>query len=144
MAIALRPARAADYAFCARLYGEDLGLYIPDPAARAAKLASLAPRWKIEQVRIVQRDGTDVGWLQGAATGRDFFIIQFFIESALRGQGIGAAVLALVIDEATAADRDVTLEVMKENRALGLYRRLGFQITGESGPKFQMRRPASS
>ena len=140
MAIMLRPAEPEDFEFCARLYGADLVLYIPDPAAQAAKLATLRPRWHRSDVRIVVRDGVDVGWLQSTADGNAVFIVQFFIETPLRGDGVGADVLRQVIAEASARGQDVTLEVVKENRALGLYRRFGFEIVGEDAVKYHMRR----
>jgi ribosomal protein S18 acetylase RimI-like enzyme len=141
MAITLRPAEPRDFEFCARLYSADLALYIPDPADQAAKLATLQPRWHVGEVRIVVRDGTDIGWLQSTTADDDaVFIVQFFIDAPLRGRAIGADVLAGIIAEATSRGRDVTLEVVKENRALRLYRRLGFEIVGEDGAKYHMRR----
>ena len=140
MAIQLRPARLQDFDYCAGLYGEDLALYVKDPAARAEKLATLRPRWHVGEVRIVVRDGTDVGWLQSTIDDASLFIVQFFIEGDLRGTGIGSAVLAHIIEEATARGLDVTLEVVKHNHALGLYRRFGFAIVGEDTVKFHMRR----
>lgn len=140
MAIQLRRAAPEDFDFCARLYGADLALYIPDPAAQAAKLATLRPRWHVDEVRIVARDGADIGWVQ-RTTGNDaVFIVQFFIEPARRGQGVGGVVLTRIIAEATARGEDVALEVVKENRALRLYRRLGFEIVGEDAVKYHMRR----
>lgn len=140
MAVTFRPAQASDFDFCARLYAGDLALYIADPAARAAKLATLRPRWHVEQVRIVVRGGADIGWLQSVPADGALFIVQFFIEGTLRGQGIGTAVLTRIIEEASASGQDVALDVVKQNRAVQLYRRLGFQITGEDGPKYVMRR----
>jgi ribosomal protein S18 acetylase RimI-like enzyme len=140
MRVSFRPAHTSDFDFCARLYAEDLALYIPDPAARAAKLATLRPRWHVDQVRIIVRGGADIGWLQSVPDDGALFIVQFFIEASLRGRGIGTEVVARIIEEAGANGQDVTLEVVKENRALRLYRRFGFQITGEDGPKYVMRR----
>ena len=140
MAIQLRPAEPQDFEFCARLYGADLALYIPDPAAQAAKLATLHPRWHVSEVRIIVRDGTDVGWLQSTSDGQAVFIVQFFVDAPLRGRGIGNDVLGCIVAEATSRGQDVTLEVVKENRALRLYRRFGFEIVGEDAVKFHMRR----
>lgn len=141
MAIALRPAMPQDFDFCARLYGADLALYISDPAARAAKLATLRPRWHLDEVRIAVRDGADIGWLQTTTDDNGaLFIVQFFIEEAQRGSGVGSAVLTQITAEAKARGRDVTLEVVKQNRALALYRRFGFAIVGEDAVKFHMRR----
>lgn len=140
MAVTFRPAQASDFDFCARLYAEDLALYIPDPGEQAAKLATLRPRWHVEQVRIICRGGADIGWLQSVPADGTLFIVQFFIEGALRGQGIGTAVLTRIIEAAGANGQDVALDVVKQNRAVRLYRRLGFQITGGDGPKYAMRR----
>jgi ribosomal protein S18 acetylase RimI-like enzyme len=143
MDLSFRPATADDYQYCAGLYFEDAARYIRDPAALAALRAGFPPRWHADDVRIVSRDGVDIGWLQGAVRDGTFFIIQFFIETALRDRGIGAAVLTRVIHEAAREGRDVTLGVVKVNRALRLYERLGFRITHEDERKYYMRRAAS-
>ncbi len=62
-------------------------------------------------------------------------LIGMWVRPSARGTGIGEALVAAVLDEATVRGvRRLTLEVATENRpAQALYRRLGFAPTGRSG-----------
>lgn len=51
-----------------------------------------------------------------------------------RGQGLGGAILGAM----QARRRAIHLNVDRHNRALRLYERMGFQITGEQGPDWAM------
>lgn len=143
MEISFRPATVRDFDYCARLYFEDAARHIDDPAALAALRAGFPARWHAADVRIIIRGGADIGWLQGTVRDGAFSIIQFFVDAPLRGQGIGTAVLARVIEEAAAQGHDVSLGVVKANQALRLYQRLGFHTTHEDERKYYMRRMAS-
>ncbi|HWY74694.1 MAG TPA: GNAT family N-acetyltransferase [Verrucomicrobiae bacterium] len=52
---------------------------------------------------------------------------------AYQCQGIGRALMESVLRDAAAAKLPVRLHVVRENRALNLYRRLGFEPIGELG-----------
>jgi ribosomal protein S18 acetylase RimI-like enzyme len=59
-----------------------------------------------------------------------------------RRRGIGAAVLGELIGEAQSSVRPLTLSVARGNPALHLYRRLGFEPTGEDDVHLRLvRRP---
>ena len=62
------------------------------------------------------------------------------MDGAFQGRGIGTQVMKQLIGEAATAGQAVCLDVVKINRALRLYERLGFRITGEEERKFYMRR----
>ena len=51
------------------------------------------------------------------------------IDAPFRNAGLGSQVIQAIIEQAS--PRDVSLSVTKENPALKLYEKLGFQITGE-------------
>jgi ribosomal protein S18 acetylase RimI-like enzyme len=55
------------------------------------------------------------------------------------GRGIGTQLLKQLLAEGATSHKPVTLEVFRANqRALQLYKRLGFVVTGEVGTHFQM------
>jgi GNAT superfamily N-acetyltransferase len=56
-------------------------------------------------------------------------------------QGIGTILMKSVLDDAAAAKLPVRLHVVRENRALNLYRRLGFEPIGEVGVYQEMEWP---
>ena len=57
---------------------------------------------------------------------------------------MGTVLLRELLDEATAAGKRVSIHVERQNRALGLYERLGFRQAGEHGVYLRMEwEPAS-
>ena len=78
-----------------------------------AHTADFRRRWEVTQVRVITRDGADVGWLQTRTEGDAFFLAQLFVEGSFHGQGIGTEVMRLIIAEAAGANQAVTLGVVK-------------------------------
>jgi ribosomal protein S18 acetylase RimI-like enzyme len=141
MRTSLRPARPEDFDYCAALYFAEMQRTIADLKLDwAAHVASFRPRWEVAQVRIITRDGADIGWLQTAPGGDALFLAQLFVADAFQRQGIGTEVVNRLIEEAAQAGQAVTLGVVKTNPALRLYQRLGFRTTYEDARKFYMRR----
>jgi ribosomal protein S18 acetylase RimI-like enzyme len=137
----LRPACSEDFEYCAHLYFEGMEKTIKELNLNMdAQIAGFRQRWDVTQVRIITRDGTDVGWLQSFAKDDALFLVQLFVAAALRRRGIGAEVVQALIEEAARAGRAMTLGVVKTNPALRLYQRLGFRTTHEDERKFYMRR----
>jgi ribosomal protein S18 acetylase RimI-like enzyme len=138
---AFRAARAEDFDYCARLYFEGMEKIIKELNLKMdAQVAGLRQRWDVTQVRIITRDGADVGWLQSFEQDDALFLGQLFVDNALRRRGIGTEVVKALIGEAVRAGRAMTLGVVKTNPALRLYERLGFRTTHEDERKFYMRR----
>jgi len=135
--ISLRAGLAEEFAYCAKLYFADRKNSIDecDP-----DVADLRKRWRVEEVRIIERDGDGVGWIQTRFESDTIFIVQFFIDIRHQRKGIGSDVLRQIIDEGHRVSRGVTLGVVKTNPALELYRKFGFQVTHEDERKFYMKR----
>jgi ribosomal protein S18 acetylase RimI-like enzyme len=143
--IILRPAVAEDFDYCANLYFAGIEWMTQElKLNRAAQVAGFRERWKPTQVRIIELDDTDIGWLQSMAEDDTLFVAQLFVDAAFQRRGIGTAVMKRLIGEAAQAYRAMTLGVVKTNPALRLYRRLGFQITHDDDRKFYMRREAGT
>jgi ribosomal protein S18 acetylase RimI-like enzyme len=139
MPIAFRPAVADDYEYCERLYFDEM-TWIMDQLRldRVAQQGGFRVQWILAQVRIITRDGFDVGWLQTTIQEDALFILQLFVDGSFQRRGIGTEVMKRLIQDHF--NQSVLLEVVKINPALRLYERLGFQITHEAGHKFRMRR----
>jgi GNAT superfamily N-acetyltransferase len=141
MPVTFRPARPHDFDYCERLYFAEMERINRElKLDRAAQIASFRRQWEVSQVRIIARDGADIGWLQSMTRDGAFFLGQLFVEAPCQRQGIGTAVMHRLIDEAAALHQAMTLGVVKTNPALRLYERLGFRITHEDDRKFYMRR----
>jgi ribosomal protein S18 acetylase RimI-like enzyme len=141
MPIALRPARAGDFAFCARLYFSAMEKIIRDLKLDAARQeANLRHLWEVAQVQIIISGGVDAGWMQCAARDDGLYLEQIFIDAPFRRRGIGTRLITDLIGRAARNGQPMTLAVVRQNPALRLYERLGFRIADEDDRKFYMRR----
>ena len=141
MRINFRPAHAQDFDYCERLYFAEMERTIRDlKLDRAAQVESFRRQWDVTQVRIILRDGADIGWLQSMTRDDALFLAQLFVEAPFQRQGIGTEVIERLIGEASRARQPMTLGVVKTNPALRLYERLGFRITHDDARKFYMQR----
>jgi ribosomal protein S18 acetylase RimI-like enzyme len=57
-----------------------------------------------------------------------------------RGQGIGTSLLTRLFETAGASYEQISLSVARENPALRLYKRLGFEVVAEDGNSLTMRK----
>jgi GNAT superfamily N-acetyltransferase len=138
--ITLRPARIEDLAFARQIYFETMR-YITDrlPDFDAERHAlRFAERFLPQEVRIVVRDGKDIGWLQVHEASDEIFLKQIFLEPAAQGQGIGSRLLLDLVARARGANKPLRLGVVKINPAVRLYQRHGFTITSEDAFKYYM------
>lgn len=65
-------------------------------------------------------------------------IIDIALLPSYRSQGIGSMLLQQILDEGKTSQKPVRIHVEQNNRALGLYKRLGFQKKSENGVYFLM------
>ena len=141
MPITLRNARPEDFDYCAALYFGGMEKTIRElHLSMPTQIDSFRQRWRVTQVRIIIREGIDIGWLQSSTQDGSLFLAQIFIDPAFQRQGFGTEVINRLIQEATTASQDVTLGVVKTNPARRLYERLGFRVTHEDARKLYMRR----
>lgn len=82
---------------------------------------------------IIQHQGADVGRLYLDPQPHDLGVIDISLIPAVRGQGIGGAVLRDVLAMAADSDRVVGIHVEKTNPARRLYERLGFEMAEDKG-----------
>jgi ribosomal protein S18 acetylase RimI-like enzyme len=82
---------------------------------------------------VTMRNGEDVGRLYVERWPSQHCIIDIALLPEHRGKGIGNALLRDLMEEAAAAGKAVTIHVEKNNPAMRLYRRLGFQTEEDKG-----------
>lgn len=85
---------------------------------------------------IVLVDNRPAGRLYVFRGPSDIRIVDIALLPGFRGQGLGTRVLAPILEEARTSNRIVSIHVERNNPALRLYRRLGFEIAGEQGPVY--------
>lgn len=148
--VALRPIRDADESFLLSVYAstreEELA---PVPWTDDEKAAFVTMQFAAQSAHYAQHyagmtsdvvlvDGEPAGRLLVARRREEIRIVDISLLPAFRGRGLGRALLAELMDEATEAGRRLSIHVERENRALGLYERLGFSAVGEHGVYLRM------
>jgi ribosomal protein S18 acetylase RimI-like enzyme len=148
--VTLRPVDADDERFLLRVYAgtreEELA---PVPWSAEQKAAFVAQQFAAQSAHYAQHYAgmnADVILLGGVAAGRllvarwaeEIRIVDISILPELRGRGAGSVVLGELLAEAEAAGKRLSIHVERENRALGLYERLGFTSVGEHGVYLRM------
>ena len=148
--MALRPARDADAPFLRSVYAstreEELA---PVPWTEEQKDAFVAMQFAAQAAHYAQHytgmtadvilvDGEPAGRLLVARWPEEIRIVDITLLPAFRGRGAGSELLAELMDEATKAGKRLSIHVERNNRALGLYERLGFEPVGETGIYLRM------
>ncbi len=80
-----------------------------------------------------------VGLLKCIETKAEIEILQLQVLPGYQGKGIGKQILKGVISKAEAENKNLRLNVLKENPARHLYERNGFKIVGEDPFEFYMK-----
>lgn len=139
--IALRQGTLADYTFALAVYLSTMRPYTEELMIwnEQRQIASFARQWKLEDVRIICVDGSDVGWLQAEETPSEIVLHQLFVAPVHQRVGIGTEVLASLLASWGPIAKPIVLTVLKNNPARRLYERFGFHVVGEVGVKLQMR-----
>jgi ribosomal protein S18 acetylase RimI-like enzyme len=141
--ITVRPEQPQDEAFLFELYAgtrqEELDAWGWPPEMRNAFLAL---QFKASQGRhqaypdaeflVVQLDGVNAGRMIVHRTPEDVQLVDIALLPGYRNGGVGAALLQRLFGEAAATQKPIRLQVLRGNRAVRLYRRLGFAHTGET------------
>jgi ribosomal protein S18 acetylase RimI-like enzyme len=87
---------------------------------------------------ILEHNGTAAGRIYVYRGAEDHRVVDISIVEAFRNRGLGSALLGAVIEEAESFGKTASVHVERFNVAQRLYRRLGFQQVGESGPYLLM------
>lgn len=82
---------------------------------------------------VIEAEGEVMGRLYVEEWPTQFRIIDISLVPEIRGRGLGAAILADVMDQAGAIGKRVSIHVEKNNPAMRLYLRLGFRPVEDKG-----------
>lgn len=135
MNLARRPATESDTDFARqvhhRAYREvverQFGPWVEDEQDRF-----FAGDWAGGGFEIVLCDGTPCGYVCVEDRGDDVLVRELVLLPEFQGHGVGTAILREVIDLARSRRVRVRLGTFYQNRAVALYRRLGFQEIGRT------------
>jgi len=149
LAFALRPALPTDVDFEHFLYAstrDDLRPLGPEVFDGLVGMQFRAQTMSIRldhpqaDHKIVVVEDAPAGRLIVDESGEQIKVVDVALLPEYRGQGIGTSLLRGVLAHADRMGRAIALHVEKQSRAVRLYERLGFLISGESGLYFEMLR----
>lgn len=137
----LRPARPEEFDFAAEIYiaamrplMQQLNAW-DEPMRRSAIRRS----FKAADSRIISRDGADIGWIQVTERDADYHLAQIQIIEDYCGLGIGSEIINDLLDRAAREGKTVSLSAVRVNRAIELYKRMGFTVINpEASPIIDM------
>ena len=139
--VELRPATSDDYdfvfsvhcvtmrAFVEPIYGWDL-----DWQSRY-----LRKHFDPDERQIIRFGGTDVGYISFEEQESCVFLKTICVLPAYQHRGIGTTLIRSLQQNAVRTGVPVMLQVLKSNRARGLYERLGFEILGETDTHYRLK-----
>jgi GNAT superfamily N-acetyltransferase len=139
--ITRQPAVADDFKFCRCLYFSSMRPLLVALGAWDEQKAESAFRGYFDprEVSIIMKDGKRVGWIQISETESAVNLDQIHLESDLRGKGIGTGLMLETMAYARNAGKPLLLSLLRGNRAMSLYERLGFKPNGSDHTKLHMR-----
>src|ERR1044072_1716783 len=136
--VTLRPATPEDQKFLFDLYAstreEELNLWGWDDTQKQmflelqfrAKHTQYGHSYPQADDSIVLFNGKPVGRMLVDRKGRDFTFLDIALLPDYRNQNIGTALIQILLEDATNAQKSVVLHVLRTNRAFRLYERSGF------------------
>ena len=107
--------------------------------------AEFGRRFRQFRVSVIEVGSRDVGGLFLEERPDSLYVHEVQVAPAFQGQGIGSAVVKMVIEQGASRGLPVTLSVVSANpRARSLYERLGFRVTRVEPPFVRMRHDVPS
>ena len=127
---ALRGATPEDYPFAESIYIDSMRPLMLQLARwnEGERRATLRRSFTAADTNIIILDGRDIGWMQVTERDTDYNLAQLQLLNEYCGLGIGTRLIGELLDKAASEKRTVSLSVIRVNRAIGLYMRLGFRI----------------
>lgn len=137
----VRQATEADYAFLFHLYQASMKDYVTQTWGwdEAAQQILFRERFEPTHVQIVVVDGRAVGALSVQQQPDTLVLANLQILPEAQKQGLGAAIIKMLLCQARELGVSVSLQVLKVNPARKLYERLGFTVIGETDTHYLMR-----
>lgn len=155
--LTLREIVAADLGFLSDLYADGRAAEMaPVPWPEHAKRDFLQQQFDLQHAYyeknypgadrlVIEYAGERIGRIYVYRSANDIRIMDIALLPGFRGQGIGSALLAELIEESERTGASISLHVEAENPATRLYQRLGFEHWEDRGVyQYLGRRPRAS
>ncbi len=153
----LREITDADFGFLSDLYAQTRAEELqrvdwPDTAKRAflqhqfeLQHAYYQQNYPGADFLVIEHAGAPVGRVYVYRSHGDIRLMDIALVAEHRGQGVGSALLAELIEESQRTGANISLHVEADNPAQRLYRRLGFAFCEDRGVyQFLIRKPLAA
>jgi ribosomal-protein-alanine N-acetyltransferase len=112
-----------------------------DPPWRLSPAMLRAALAQADHLSLAEQEGRVVGYQLTTAGGGTAHLARLAVIPEMQGQGIGSALVAETLEHYyRRGGREITVNTQHNNAAsLVVYRRLGFELTGERMPVYQLR-----
>lgn len=126
----LRPARPEEFPFAEAIYINAMRplMEMLDAWDEPMRRAAIRRSFKAADSCIIVLEGRDIGWTQVTERDADLNLAQIQILDEFCGRGIGTSFIRDLQRRAANEGRTVSLSAVRTNRAIELYRRLGFAV----------------
>lgn len=126
----VRRASPDDYQFAEKICMDAMRSLMRELGCWKPRIRKAAFRraYKMSDARIVLHKGQVIGWFQLTERDTDFNLAQIQILKNFRGIGLGTQVLQRLVQKADTKGKSISLSATSNNRALNLYRRMGFKL----------------
>ncbi len=152
--LSFRPVDHADLPFLAMLYASTRESELaPVPWPEETKRAFLRDQFDKQHAHyrqhyqdadywLIEHAGQPIGRVYVYRSPGEIRLMDIALIPAQRGRGVGASLLAELVDEADRHSARITLHVEGDNPVKRLYQRLGFALVEQRGPYEFLERPA--
>ena len=143
--IQLRPATEEDFEFIHALRAEAYRGYVERHFGSwvdAEQREYLRQQWPTRSRRVVQLFGEPVGYLGTSEEASGAKLGNIILRPSARGRGIATRVLSDWLIGLDERGLTASLSVFRDNPAVALYPRLGFEVVSVDPPHLRMVRPA--
>jgi ribosomal protein S18 acetylase RimI-like enzyme len=139
--LTLRPATPADEVFLFDLRKATMSEHLEKAGERIDEQAHWDRlRYRFDDAHIICCGSQKLGVFKFSRAPNEWTIVQIQITPTHQGKGIATRLIGDLLLHADRARVPVALSVLKGNRAINLYERLGFQVVGTTDTSLQMRR----
>ena len=92
-------------------------------------------KWANANLAILEVDGINCGYVTVEDRVSEVHLVELVVHPEFQGRGIGSSFIQRLIERATKRSVAIRLQVLLNNRAIELYRRLGFQRLRQNGKR---------